>query len=192
MSWICRSLGFSIEDTALVNTAVPLADILGPPAAGLLADKLGNFGAFMGFVTALNGAASLALLFIPRVNSQEIDCCTESECSPLLGTDVGEAHILKKCSPEANFTEFAATSYFSTLEFQNASIDGNGACPIGTAACVKSVKVSSGDWMESFAAYMAIRITLDILRASSLMLFEGAVVVIIKVQTETSGGEVIQ
>ena len=40
----CRSLGFSIEDTALVNTAVPLADILGPPAAGLLADKLGNFG----------------------------------------------------------------------------------------------------------------------------------------------------
>ena len=66
----CRSLGFSIEDTALVNTAVPLADILGPPAAGLLADKLGNFGAFMGFVTALNGAASLALLFIPRVSSQ--------------------------------------------------------------------------------------------------------------------------
>ena len=66
----CRSLGFSIEDTALVNTAVPLADILGPPAAGLLADKLGNFGAFMGFVTALNGAASLALLLIPRVSSQ--------------------------------------------------------------------------------------------------------------------------
>ena len=67
---LCRSLGFSIEDTALVNTAVPLADILGPPAAGLLADKLGNFGAFMGFVTALNGAASLALLLIPRVSSQ--------------------------------------------------------------------------------------------------------------------------
>ena len=66
----CRSLGFSIEDTALVNTAVPLADILGPPAAGILADKLGNFGVFMGVVTALNGAASLALLLIPRVSSQ--------------------------------------------------------------------------------------------------------------------------
>jgi MFS family permease len=65
------SLGFTIEDTALVNSAVPLADIFGPPAAGLLADKLGNFAVFMGVVTALNGAASLALLLIPRVDMQE-------------------------------------------------------------------------------------------------------------------------
>ena len=76
-------MGFSIEDTALVNTAVPLADILGPPAAGLLADKLGNFGAFMGFVTALNGAASLALLLIPRVSSQ-VGKCKRSYLDPTI------------------------------------------------------------------------------------------------------------
>ncbi len=62
-----RSLGFSMEDAALVNTAVPLADILGPPMAGLLADKLGNFRAFMAAVTFLNGISSLALLFVPKV-----------------------------------------------------------------------------------------------------------------------------
>jgi MFS_1 like family len=31
-----RSLGFTIEDASIVNTAVPLADIVAPPLAGLL------------------------------------------------------------------------------------------------------------------------------------------------------------
>ena len=89
---------------------------------------------------------------------------------------------MHKCSQATNITEFPATPNFTdALEVQNAS-DSDDACPIGTTACAETARVSSEEWAESFTAYMVIRITLDILRASSLMLFEGAVVVIIKVR----------
>ena len=94
-----------------MNSVIPGADIFGPPLAGLLADKLGNFRLFMAVLTFLNGASSLLLLAIHRV---------------------------------ANVT-------------------------------------ITNHWMsETFWAYLAVRVLLDILRASSLMLFEGAVVSIIK------------
>ena len=94
-----------------MNSVIPGADIFGPPLAGLLADKLGNFRLFMAVLTFLNGASSLLLLAIPSV---------------------------------ANVT-------------------------------------MTNHWMsETFWAYLAVRVLLDILRASSLMLFEGAVVSIIK------------
>ena len=38
-----RSLGLSVEEVALVNGVIPVADIVGPPMAGFLADKIGNF-----------------------------------------------------------------------------------------------------------------------------------------------------
>ncbi len=38
-----RSLGFTAEDAALVNAALPAADVFGPPVAGILADRIGNF-----------------------------------------------------------------------------------------------------------------------------------------------------
>ncbi len=52
-----------------------------------------------------------------------------------------------------------------------------GECPV---KCVRSVPVSPDAWQTSFWSYLSVRIVLDVLRASSLMLFEGAVVVIIK------------
>ena len=61
----CRHLGFSVEDTAWVNSAVPVVDVVGPPIAGIVADKMGNFRLFMAAVTFLNGVASLLLLAIP-------------------------------------------------------------------------------------------------------------------------------
>ena len=110
---------------------------------------------------------------------QVIQCCSEIECS--LSPTVGEMQLLHKCSQATNFTEFPTTPNITVaFEVQNASGTGD-ACPIGTTACAETVKVSSEEWAESFTAYMVIRVTLDILRASSLMLFEGAVVVIIKV-----------
>ncbi len=39
---------------------------------------------------------------------------------------------------------------------------------------------TSNQWLDSFAQYLTARVILDVLRASSLMLFEGAVAVIIK------------
>ena len=63
-----RSLGFTVEDASLVNSAIPAADILGPPLAGILADKLGNFRLFMAITTALNGVSSLLLLTVPHTD----------------------------------------------------------------------------------------------------------------------------
>ena len=62
-----KSLGYTIEDASLVNSVIPVADIFGPPLAGFLADKLGNFRLFMAILTLLNGASSLLLLAIPPV-----------------------------------------------------------------------------------------------------------------------------
>ncbi len=66
--YVPRSLGFTAEDTAWVNSAIPIADVIGPPLAGVVADKIGNFRVFMAAVTFLNGAASLLLLAVPRYN----------------------------------------------------------------------------------------------------------------------------
>ena len=38
-----RSLGLNVEEVALVNGVIPVADIIGPPLAGFVADKIGNF-----------------------------------------------------------------------------------------------------------------------------------------------------
>ena len=66
-----RSLGFSVRDASAVNTAIPLADVIGPPLAGLVADKLGNFRLLMAAVTFLNGAASLGLLTVAAAATEQ-------------------------------------------------------------------------------------------------------------------------
>ena len=38
-----RSLGLSVEEVAVVNGVIPVADVIGPPMAGFVADKIGNF-----------------------------------------------------------------------------------------------------------------------------------------------------
>ena len=133
-----RSLGFSIEDTAIVNGVVPLADIFGPPAAGLLADKMGNFRVFMGVVALLHGASSLLLLAVPEVK---------------MGIECGEIIAGTLPNPTANFTLQPSTDCHTS--------DDDG-------------------WNSAFPAYLCARILLDIFRATSLTLFEGAVVAIIK------------
>jgi MFS family permease len=60
-----------MEDAAWVNSVIPLADVVGPPVAGIVADKLGNFRLFMAAVTFLNGAAALLLLAIPRLHANK-------------------------------------------------------------------------------------------------------------------------
>jgi hypothetical protein len=42
---------------------------MGPPVAGLVADKLGNFRLFMTAITFLNGGASLLLLTITSLSN---------------------------------------------------------------------------------------------------------------------------
>ena len=75
-----RSLGFSMEDASIVNSIIPVADILGPPLAGVLADKMGNFRIFMATMTFLNGVSALLLLTVSKLDSDPTitKCCFNS------------------------------------------------------------------------------------------------------------------
>jgi len=143
-----KALGFTIEDASIVNSVIPGADIFGPPLAGFLADKLGNFRIFMALLTFFNGASSLLLLAIPSMmTSTSSSESTES---------IFQQH-------QESFTNLTTTSTNLT-SFNNATIVQN-----------------NNHWYDQyFWTYLLVRVLLDILRASSLMLFEGAVVSIIK------------
>merc|ERR1719336_1028527 len=82
-----RSLGLSVEEVALVNGVIPVADVIGPPMAGFLADKIGNFRLFMSLMTAVSGGSSLLLLLIPRkyeagevLDPVVVTCCQPESC----------------------------------------------------------------------------------------------------------------
>lgn len=116
-----RSLGFTIEDASIVNTAVPLADIVAPPLAGLLADKIGNFRVFMSVITFVNGAASLLLLAVDNIQMKRDSnvelCCVEqfdsnnaTFCFNVFGQNVEQLSALKNdsilsCIKEGNVLE---------------------------------------------------------------------------------------
>ena len=51
---------------------------MGPPVAGLVADKLGNFRLFMTAITFLNGGASLLLLTITSLSNNNNNFTTNS------------------------------------------------------------------------------------------------------------------
>ena len=60
-----KSLGMTIEETAIVNAVIPVLFIFTPPLAGFLADKIGNFRILLCFLTGSGGLVSLLLLLIP-------------------------------------------------------------------------------------------------------------------------------
>ncbi|XP_068085655.1 major facilitator superfamily domain-containing protein 6 isoform X2 [Anabrus simplex] len=60
-----RELGISVEETAIMSAVTPVASILVPPLAGMVADRIGNFRILMAIFSALGGAASLLLLIVP-------------------------------------------------------------------------------------------------------------------------------
>ena len=103
-----KALGFTIEDASIVNSVIPGADIFGPPLAGFLADKLGNFRIFMALLTFFNGASSLLLLAIPSMMTSSSSESTES--------------ILQQ--HEESFTNLTTTSTNLT-SFNNATIGVN-------------------------------------------------------------------
>ena len=99
-----RSLGLSTEEVAVVNGVIPAADMIGPPLAGFLADKIGNFRVFMSGLTLASGAASLLLLLIPAKTTQasvshtSLTCCTliQSEswhCSSSVDVAVASSYM---------------------------------------------------------------------------------------------------
>ncbi len=65
-----RSLGFTAEENALVNASLPATDIFAA-MAGMLADKMGNFRTVMSVATFLNGAVSLLILAVPKMEERQ-------------------------------------------------------------------------------------------------------------------------
>ncbi|XP_066959615.1 major facilitator superfamily domain-containing protein 6-like isoform X1 [Macrobrachium rosenbergii] len=62
-----QSLGFGADEAAVVYAIIPLVSIMGPPVAGAIADKIGNFKLFFSVMVAVSGMVSLLLLVIPPV-----------------------------------------------------------------------------------------------------------------------------
>ncbi|XP_023326717.1 uncharacterized protein LOC111700130 [Eurytemora carolleeae] len=60
-----KSLGLSIQETAIINAVIPVLFIFTPPIAGFLADKIGNFRILLSMLTGAGGLVSLLLLLIP-------------------------------------------------------------------------------------------------------------------------------
>ncbi|XP_069178886.1 major facilitator superfamily domain-containing protein 6 [Procambarus clarkii] len=62
-----QSLGFGADKAGVLLAITPLVAIMGPPVAGAVADKLGNFKLFFSGVVTMTGMMSLLLLIIPQV-----------------------------------------------------------------------------------------------------------------------------
>ena len=105
-----KALGFTIEDASIVNSVIPGADIFGPPLAGFLADKLGNFRIFMALLTFFNGASSLLLLAIP---------------SMMTSTSSSESTELIFQQHQESFTNLTTTTSTNLTSFNNATIGVN-------------------------------------------------------------------
>jgi len=168
-----RSLGLNVEEVALVNTVVPAADILGPALAGFIADKIGNFRVFMSGLTAVGGAASILILLVPKKIVGEPYCCTQ---------DTGQL----LCTPTAHNYSVPTVGFLNcgngTAEYNVSTAIFREQLDFCDTSCslARSEESSGLEWSTVLCIYIALRATLDILRASSLMMFEGAVVVTIK------------
>ncbi len=136
----------------------------------------------MSAVTFLNGASSLLLLAIPPrtkkeeataaatlllkcclldvQNGRKVDCFIpeegEKDLLDLLRNGTAAVEDCRKMEDAANFTTFSGCS------------------PVlcRMPAAPSEEEVDSSDWWTSMSAYLAVRVVLDIFRASSLMLFE--------------------
>ncbi|XP_077298637.1 uncharacterized protein LOC143919921 [Arctopsyche grandis] len=60
-----RSLGITLEETAIITSVIPLIAIFIPPVAGLIGDKIGNYRLVLVIVSILCGLSSLSLLMVP-------------------------------------------------------------------------------------------------------------------------------
>jgi len=194
-----RSLGLSVEEVALVNGVIPLADIIGPPLAGFVADKIGNFRVFMSLMTVVSGASSLLLLLIPPKLSGsaeisghfQVTCCADQPCHDInnatfLTTFLSNNDSIATC----NFHEDGTFALYNDNGFQDTVIATNETkmtkgcenfqCDYKDNWIYNNGFQERTNWSQILIFYTLLRCLIDVLRASSVMMFEGAVVVTIK------------
>jgi len=176
----------------VVNGVIPVADVVGPPMAGFLADKIGNFRVFMSLLTAVSGGASLLLLLIPPKTHHTLSpatllCCSHTPgitwCSDTAANTSYQAHLAINttmvCSNELNILHI---SQLSTHHHQphdnNTNMELSESCM--ELVCEGDVQSVDPSWEMNLVFYIILRAAIDVLRASSIMMFEGAVVITIK------------
>lgn len=60
-----RQLGITVEETAFVYTVLPVSQVIGPPIAGFVADKFGNYKTVLVVNLILTIASSVGIMFVP-------------------------------------------------------------------------------------------------------------------------------
>ncbi|CAG0920744.1 unnamed protein product [Notodromas monacha] len=61
-----KSLGFNVQETAFINFVLPFLCLLGPPIAGVIADKIGRYKPVMVCCLIMTALAYAGLLFVPE------------------------------------------------------------------------------------------------------------------------------
>lgn len=155
-----RSLGFSAQQTALINFISPLVETAVQIPSGLLADKMGNFRLLAFSVTFLCGISPLAFIFTPSMIPVSSLCCNR--------TDVFTCYNPKNQTELVNISSLQMDCADKDLgecgHFQfECSYDNQGAEPFASI----------------FAIYLTIRIAVDVLRSSMLVMFGGAFISVI-------------
>jgi len=199
-----RSLGLSTEEIAVVNGVIPAADVVGPPLAGFVADRIGNFRLFMSGLTLISGFSSLLLLLIPPKSTQipvvnrQLSCCPISMhnlfCSDelntttywateLLNTQTPLSGSYLTCTNPLQQRVLLSVSSFSSSSNYNNSFNSSlfymEEC-YKLTLCSGTHNMKHANWETNLWAYVGLRAAIDVLRASSIMMFEGAVVITIK------------
>ena len=153
-----------------------------PPISGLIADKIGNFRLLIAIITFLNGAASLLLLTISSAsttdvyNNQSIElCCIENEevcfdSNYLLDNKTNVEFSMTCSSPQGQI--FNPT--ISRSPYDQTCLTLN--CTLSQTNFENDQNLK----MKLFWYYLSIRLVLDILKSSSMSLFDGASIAIIK------------
>ena len=60
-----RQLGITVEETAFVYTVLPATQMVGPPIAGFIADKMGNYKLVLIINLILTILSSIGIMFVP-------------------------------------------------------------------------------------------------------------------------------
>ena len=145
---------------------------------------------FMSVLTAVSGAASLLLLLIPPKSQETLSpthlfCCLSTH-SPgtSLCTDRG-TNISYLASLATNQTDFICSAGADdVLSFSHLSPHHNTTFQLSETCmdlvCEGEVESVDPSWEMNLIFYIILRAAIDVLRASSIMMFEGAVVITIK------------
>lgn len=165
-----RSLGFSAEQTALVNFISPLVETLVQIPSGLLADKIGNFRVLVFTITLLCGISPLALIFTPPVIFETINgstmCCDGAQNS----TDA----LLCWNSDDNSSSSFLIDANATNLNCTDSIV-----CKNSEHEECFFLEQEPINFSSAFAVYLVLRIMVDVFRSSMLILFGGAFIAVI-------------